>query len=163
FLELGRIATRQAARISPENMSRARVVDFVTVEPEMRVGVYDAAGRLVAGIGPDSLGPGLSPALRGHSPRTHAPWPAGAEPIRSGGRVIGATRVAEARADVNHQVWKAWGFLGLLGGAVLLITAALAYWQSRRLTRPLTRLAAASTRLGDGDFTVRNQVSGIAE
>ena len=64
---------------------------------------------------------------------------------------------------MNRQVWKAWSFLGLLGVAVLVITTVLAYWQSRRLTQPLTRLAAASTRLGDGDFTVRNETSGIAE
>ena len=103
------------------------------------------------------------PRLRGDTARQHGAWSAVAVPIVSDGHVIGVTRVAEARSDVNHQVWKAWSFLGLLGLAVLVITAVLAYWQSRRLTRPLTRLAAASTRLGDGDFTVRNETSGIAE
>jgi signal transduction histidine kinase len=163
FLELARIATQQSARVSQANVARARVVDFVAVEPEMRVGVYNAAGRRVAGTGPEQIEPALSTALRGDTPRQQGPWSAAATPIVSDGHIIGATRVGESRSDVNQKVLKAWSLLGLLGLAVLGITIALAYWQSRRLTRPLTRLAAASTRIGDGDFTVRSEPSGIAE
>jgi signal transduction histidine kinase len=163
MLELERIATRQAARVSIENLARARVVDFVRVEPEMHVGVYDAGSRLVGGTGPDRLESGLSGALRGEAARVQGASSAVGIPIVSNGRVIGVTRVAEARSDVDRQVWKAWSLLGLLGLAVLLVTAVLAYWQSRRLTRPLTRLATASAQLGEGDFTVRNRRSGIAE
>jgi signal transduction histidine kinase len=135
----------------------------MNVEPEMHVGVYDAGSLRVAGTGPDRLEPQLSRALQGDSARAHGSSSVVAVPVVSNGRVIGVTRVAEARSDVDHQVWKAWSFLGLLGLGVLVVTALLAYWQSRRLTRPLTRLAAASTQLGEGDFTVRNEPSGIAE
>lgn len=163
LLELERVATRQAARVTAANVARTRVVDFVTVEPEMHVGVYDAAGRRVGGTGPERLESSLSAALRGDPAREQGGSSIVAVPIVSNARVIGATRVAEARGDVDRQVWKAWSLLGLLGLAVLLVTAALAYWQSRRLTRPLTRLASASEQLGEGDFTVRNAPSGIAE
>ena len=163
FLELERAATRQAARVSVANIARTRVVDFVTVEPEMHVGVYDTTARRVGGTGPDRLEVGLSSALQGDTARAKGASSAVAVPIVSNARVIGATRVAEARRDVDRQVWKAWSLLGLLGLAVLLVTAVLAYWQSRRLTRPLTRLAATSAQLGEGDFTVRNPPSGIAE
>jgi signal transduction histidine kinase len=163
ILELERVATRQAARVSIENLTRARVVDFVRVEPEMHVGVYDAASRRVGGTGPVRLDAALASSLRGEAAREEGAVSAVGVPVVSNGRVIGVTRVAEARSDVDRQVWKAWSFLGLLGLAVLLVTAALAYWQSRRLTRPLTRLAGASAQLGEGDFTVRNPPSGIAE
>jgi signal transduction histidine kinase len=163
LLELERVATRQSARISLENLARARVVDFVRVEPEMHVGVYDAASRRVGGTGPDLLEPELSSALGGDTAREQGASSAVGVPIVSNGRVVGVTRVAEARSDVDRQVWKAWSFFGLLGLAVLLVTAVLAFWQSRRLTRPLTRLAAASVQLGEGDFTVRSSRSGIAE
>jgi signal transduction histidine kinase len=163
ILELERVATRQAARVTIDNVTRARVVDFVRVEPEMHVGVYDASSRLVGGTGPARLDPGLSSTLRGEAAREQGAFSAAGIPIVSNGRVIGVTRVAEARSDVDRQVWKAWSFLGLLGLAVLFVTAVLAYWQSRRLTRPLTRLANASAQLGQGDFTVRNAPSGIAE
>jgi signal transduction histidine kinase len=163
LLELERIATRQAARVSPADVSRARVVDFMEVEPEMHVGIYGAAGRRVAGTGPDQLEPGLAKVLHGDTARVQGAFSAVAVPIVSNADVIGVTRVAEARSDVDRQVWKAWSLLGLLGIAVLFVTALLAYWQSRRLARPLQCLAAASTRLGEGDFTVRNTPSGIAE
>jgi signal transduction histidine kinase len=163
LLELERIATRQSARISIANLTRARVVDFVRVEPEMHVGVYDAAGQRVGGTGPDRLEPALSSALGGDTARTQGASSVVGVPIVSNGRVVGVTRVAEARSDVDRQVWKAWSFLALLGLAVLLVTAALAYWQSRRLTRPLKQLAAASAQLGEGDFTVRNSPSGVPE
>jgi signal transduction histidine kinase len=163
LLELERTATRQSSRISPENLARTRVVDFVRVEPEMHVGVYDAASRRIGGTGPARLEPELSSALRGDSPRAQGASSVVGVPIVSNGHVIGVTRVAEARSDVDRQVWKAWSFIGLLGLGVLLVTALLAYWQSRRLARPLTRLAAASAQLGEGDFTVRNEPSGIAE
>jgi signal transduction histidine kinase len=163
LLELERVATRQSARVSIENVERARVVDFVPIEPEMHVGIYDAASRLVGGTGPDRLEPELAKALRGDIVRHRGASSIVGVPIVSNGRVIGVTRAAEGRADVDRQVWKAWSFLGLLALAVLLVTAVLAYWQSRRLTRPLTRLATASAQLGEGDFTVRNTPSGIGE
>ena len=55
LLELERVATRQSARITVANVARTRVVDFVTVEPEMHVGVYDTAAHRVGGTGPERL------------------------------------------------------------------------------------------------------------
>ncbi len=36
-------------------------------------------------------------------------------------------------------------------------------YQSRRLARPIDRLAVAAARLGDGDFTIRSEPSGVRE
>ena len=163
MLELERAAARQAARVSPANVGATADVEFLPVEQEMRVGVYDMAGRRVGGSGPAQLEPTLQRAGHGDIARERGSWTAAAVPVISGGEVIGVVRAAEARSDVDRQILKAWSVLALLALAVLGVTAALAYWQSRRLTRPLKRLAAASTRLGDGDFTVRNEPSGVPE
>ena len=163
LLELERAAARQAAKVSPAALAGAELIAFLPVEREMHVAVYDMSGRRIGGSGPDQLESSLQRAARGDIAREQGAWTAAAVPIISGGKVIGITRAAEARSDVERQILKAWSLLGLLAVAVLGVTAALAYWQSRRLTRPLKQLAAASTRLGDGDFTVRNAPSGIPE
>ena len=163
MLELDRAASRQAVRVSPANLAGAAGFDFLPVEPEMRVGVYDMSWRRISGAGPAQLEPSLQRAGHGDIAREQGSWTAAAAPVVSGAKVIGITRAAESRSDIDRQILKAWSLLGLLALAVLGVTAGLAYWQSRRLTRPLIRLAAASTRLGDGDFTVRNVASGIPE
>jgi len=64
---------------------------------------------------------------------------------------------------VNGGVLQAW--LILAGFAVLAVGAAaiLAWTLSRRLDLPLTRLANAARRIGDGDFTSRAPRSGVPE
>jgi two-component system sensor histidine kinase BaeS len=57
---------------------------------------------------------------------------------------------AEKRfADAQARV--AWA----VGGAALLLAAALAFWLSRRLLRPVRQVAQASHRLAAGDYGVR--------
>ena len=50
-----------------------------------------------------------------------------------------------------------------IGAVAVMISALIGLGQSRRLARPVDRLAAAATRLGHGDFTVRSEVSGVPE
>ncbi len=50
-----------------------------------------------------------------------------------------------------------------LGALVVGISAVIAFWQARRLSRPVDRLADAAVRLGDGDFTVQSDPSGMPE
>jgi two-component system sensor histidine kinase BaeS len=57
---------------------------------------------------------------------------------------------AEKRfADAQARV--AWG----VGGGAVLLAAAVAFWASRRLLRPVRRVAAATHRLAAGDYTTR--------
>jgi signal transduction histidine kinase len=51
----------------------------------------------------------------------------------------------------------------LIAAGALLVAALLAFWQARRLTKPVDELVDAAERLGEGDFVVRNKPSGIAE
>jgi signal transduction histidine kinase len=53
--------------------------------------------------------------------------------------------------------------MAALGAAAVGISALIGLWQSRRLTRPVDRLARSATQLGHGDFSVRTQPAGIPE
>ena len=50
-----------------------------------------------------------------------------------------------------------------IGVLAVGISALIAMYQSRRLARPVDRLAEAAARLGEGDFSARAEPSGIAE
>ncbi|HEY5949393.1 MAG TPA: HAMP domain-containing sensor histidine kinase, partial [Kofleriaceae bacterium] len=48
-----------------------------------------------------------------------------------------------------------WGFVLPLGAGVLLVVLAATIWFSRRLVRPLTELATAARKFGEGDIEAR--------
>jgi len=79
------------------------------------------------------------------------------------GRVRGAVRVEEQTDVADDRTVAIWAAMGGLGGAVVLAALAIAWWQSRRITRPLIGLAETATRLGGGDFTIRTARSGMRE
>jgi signal transduction histidine kinase len=78
-----------------------------------------------------------------------------AVPVNHEGEVVGVVRVAGPRGALLWPVWAAW--LGMAGLALVALGLVwlLARRQARRLARPLDDVAAAATRLGDGDFSVR--------
>src|SRR6202022_4057653 len=61
------------------------------------------------------------------------------------------------------RVRRAWLAMAALGAAGVGISALIGVWESRRLTRPVDRLARSATQLGQGDFSVRTQPAGIPE
>jgi signal transduction histidine kinase len=56
-----------------------------------------------------------------------------------------------------------WLVVMATGAGALLVAAGLAFWQARRLARPLERLAEVSRRLGRGDLGARAGVQGVRE
>ncbi|MDT8912194.1 HAMP domain-containing sensor histidine kinase [Amycolatopsis sp. PS_44_ISF1] len=130
------------------------------------VGVYDAAGRLLAGHGPARA----DEVVRGAAAvdADMVTGPVGGEqvlavPVLSGPRVTGVVRASVPRAELSRRIGLTW-----LAMAGLAVAAVLAAWLvarriAARLTRPLDRLAAAAAQLGEGDFTVRAPRAGIAE
>jgi two-component system phosphate regulon sensor histidine kinase PhoR len=78
-----------------------------------------------------------------------------AAPIRRGGRLLGAARLAVALDEVERQVGRArslvlWTTLAALAAA-LLAAAALA----RGVARPVAEMADAASRLAGGDYAAR--------
>lgn len=84
-------------------------------------------------------------------------------PVADDEHVTGAIRAAAGKSFVFHRVVRTWTLMLIVACAAVLITALLAIWQARRLSRPLEQMSAIAGRLGDGDFTVRVTPSGIPE
>jgi signal transduction histidine kinase len=130
------------------------------------VGVYDQAGRLLAGHGParaDDIVRGASSA-----DTDMATGPVGSEqvlavPVLSGARLTGVVRASVPQAELTRRVGLTW--LAMAGLAIAAVVAAwlVARRIAARLTRPLDRLAAAAAQLGEGDFTIRAPRAGITE
>jgi signal transduction histidine kinase len=128
-----------------------------------RVGVYDTTGRRVAGSGP-----GLSAlAANGGTTRVRVGLEgidlAVIAPIPSDQKMVGTVRAAVPYSVVSQRVHRAWAVMAVFAVAAIGLAAVIARRQSVRLAAPLERLTQAARALGDGDFTVRAERSGVTE
>jgi signal transduction histidine kinase len=123
-------------------------------------GVYDATGHEVAGTGPALLtAAALHAALRTAAPRS---YPAAGRltatvPIRAdGGRhIIGTVVLSRSTATLTHRIVVLWTLIGVVSLAGLLAAGVIAVGLARWASRPITTLAEAARRLGDGDLETR--------
>jgi signal transduction histidine kinase len=139
----------------------------VTVPPaaasRASVGVYDMAGRRVAGSGPSrsalAAGGGktqVNVGIEGVDLAVLAPIP-------SDQKAVGTVRAAEPYSMVTGRVHRAWAAMALFALAAIALAAVIARRQAARLAAPLERLTQAARALGDGDFTVRAERFGVLE
>ncbi len=84
-------------------------------------------------------------------------------PIPSDQKAVGTVRAAIPYRTVTDRVHRAWAVMALLALIATGLAAVLARRQSVRLAAPLERLTRAARALGDGDFTVRAERSGLRE
>lgn len=157
---------QEAARVAavvPDGLPGGPVRLPPTAMSPGRVGVYDTTGRRVAGSGP-----GLSAlAANGGTTRVRA----GLEgidlavivPIPSDQKMVGTVRAAVPYSVVTQRVYRAWAAMAILAVAAIGLAAVSARRQAIRLAAPLERLTRAARALGDGDFTVRAERSGVRE
>jgi len=158
---------REAAPLANETVRSPtlRLPPLDRVPRRARIGLYDERGVRVDGDGPDHGEPIVLAAIRagrvvdGRSGDLLLV----AEPVVTGGRVVGAVRAAEKTDVADDRTLLTWSAMVGLGGAVVLASVAMASWQARRITRPLVGLAGTATRLGGGDFTIRTARSGMRE
>ncbi len=150
-----------------------RVVREVASETEgTRVILVDGNGILLADSeGPASLGqnyandqrPEIVTALAGdtysevrHSDELGYDLLATAVPVfDEGGAIIGAVRLTESAQQVADSVRRTTLGLAAIGLAGLLAGLLIAFGLAGSLSRPLTRLAGAARRLGEGDLSAR--------
>lgn len=127
------------------------------------VGLYRPDGTRAAGAGPARS----SLAAASADGRPHEGDEAGqlvvAAPVPSDADIVSVVRAAVPTSDVTSRAYRSWLAMGLLGLAVMAVAALLARRQAQRIADPLERLTASARALGDGDFAVTAQHSGIAE
>lgn len=127
------------------------------------VALYDDDGELLLGDGPPRGDEPVERALR----RGALFIPPGqfvvAAPVSDTHDVVGVIRVAAPAESVARGLLPIWLGMAVLAGLVLLVVWLLARRLALRLTRPLQQLAVDAGRLGDGDFGVRPETSGIRE
>ena len=161
--ELEQHATLAAALI-PDNFASGAAVKLPPTEASISLGLYARDGRRVAGAGPDLADLPVTSALRGVA----AARPIGrslvaAVPVGDDLQVVGAVRAAEPTAESSARAQKASLRLAGIAAAVVVLAGLVALGLSSRLARPLLRLRDAAVRLGDGDFSIEAQRSGVAE
>ncbi len=144
-----------------------------------RVTIADADGVILAsslgrGLGTpvdDSRHPGLRDALRGHDNATVWKSPNFAfedtmyvnVPVRYGGRVVGAVRVAHSLAEIQRDVGRVRSTLAGLIVAYALVLGALLAVLAQGIVRPIEALRRDALRVAGGDLAHRVQIAGRDE
>jgi signal transduction histidine kinase len=157
-------AAAETSEVLPRTFPRtADAVDLPRLG-ERRVALYSRAADRITGPGPRRGDRVVREALRGdvRDAEVGDSLVVGS-PVTRSGRVVGAIRVETASSVVTDRTWNAILVMSGIAALVIAISAAIAIWVARRLTRPVERLARDAVRLGEGDFTVHTEPSGVPE
>lgn len=154
-------------------------------DPSARLALYDGAGRLVFGSGPALADPVVRAAATDGIDESRTSGDVSGDLVvavavtdsdsfrgesspGNPARIAPGTPPMTVRAATTR--WEVYRPLALVGiGMVVLgVLATVTAWilsrrLARRLTRPLEELSHAARRLGDGDFTARGPLVGVAE
>ena len=133
------------------------------LSPGPSFGVYDTAGRRVAGSGPTRSALAASGAKAQVRDAVEGVDLAVVVPIPSDQKAVGTVRAAVPYRTVTDRVHRAWAVMALLALLAIGLAAVLARRQAVHLAAPLERLTRAARALGDGDFTVRAERFGVRE
>lgn len=140
-------------------------------DPSAQLGLYDGAGRRILGVGPALADPIVRAAAANGVDEAPISGSVSDDLVVAaavaGSDSPGAVPLTVRAATTDVEVYRPLAVVGtgMLALAVLaVITAAvLSRRLARHLTRPLEELAAASRRLGNGDFTARGPLVGLPE
>jgi len=163
FVRMEKAAAEAAAEIPARFPHTTKPIDIAA--PGHRViGLYDRTRTRIAGRGPIRGDRIVAAGLRGDvTDRETGLRLLASLPVTRGEKVVAALRVSVPKSVVTDRTRNDVLLMGAIGLAAVAVSAAIAVWQSRRLARPVTRLADVARRLGDGDFTVRAEPSSIPE
>jgi signal transduction histidine kinase len=130
-----------------------------------QLGIYSVSGPRVAGAGPAQADASTRTALRARRPTGVAVGGrlVVAVPLLNGERITGVVRAQRSQAAVIGRSHRAWLALAALAAGVVAVAVLAALALGRRLSQPLSALAAAARRVGEGDFAVRVGPTRIAE
>ena len=166
IVKLENEATRAALAVPAATKlnNRGVDIDLPRVHTADALGIYDDAGQKKFGVGPARADLVVQAALKGQPARgTLDRDLVVAIPVISNQRVHAVVRAATPTSKLDDRVRRSWLLMVALAAAILVTAAIVASLESRRLSKPVDRLAVAMGRLGGGDFSVRTSRSGIAE
>jgi signal transduction histidine kinase len=163
-LRLERKAILAARQVPTDFATSNDPVELPNGRDGARLALYDTDGRIVVGRGPDRADAATTHALSNEVDDTET---GGARvvavPVTADERVIGAIRAEQPTASTDRRTWRFAGLLAAIAVGVFAIGAGVAAIVARRLARPVRRLSDAAIELGEGDFAVDIESSGIAE
>ena len=163
-VRLERAAAEAAGEVPAAFPRRVDAIEFASAKGQRSIGLYGRDLRLIAGVGPklgdEVVRAGLRGDVRDRNVGDHLVV---GVPLTRGERVVGTLRASVPMSVVTDRTRSVLLIMAAIGLAALLVSGLIALWQSRRLARPVDRLAEDATRLGDGDFTVRAEPSGVPE
>jgi two-component system sensor histidine kinase BaeS len=97
-------------------------------------------------------------------PGLHSTYLAVANPVRLGGRPIGAIVVAKQKTDVSNRVVALIERLAIAGALGLVVAGLIASWYlSRRVVNPVLKLSRAADKVAGGDYAVELSSRGVGE
>ncbi len=161
---LQRDATRVVALVPDNPISSASRVQLPdSAGTDVLIGIYTPGGTRAGGGGPaDSAIAASSQDGRVHQGTEHGQLTV-AVPVPSDRRVVAVVRAAVPVSVVRGRSERGWVAMSALGLLVLAVAALLARRQAGRISAPLERLTVAARALGDGDFIIAPERSGIHE
>ncbi|MBO2453221.1 HAMP domain-containing histidine kinase [Actinomadura barringtoniae] len=162
--ELERVAAEATIAVSADLLRGRDTSELPESEPEMAVGIYNPAGKLISGKGPATADGPVQEALQARviTGDSHGDLVA-AVPVTDEEKVTAVVRAAVPRGNVYSKIASTWGLMLAIALAALGITWILARRLAGRLATPVEDLAGATRRLGDGDFTITTPATGIGE
>jgi signal transduction histidine kinase len=163
-IKLAQVAAETSERIPASFPATNEPVELPKQKQNQHIALYDHLGSRIAGVGPDPAGTVVRRALTGDSHDGDVgDTLVVAAPVTRDQGVVGVIRVESPLSLVRDRTRDAIFLMFGIGLLVVAISAVIAIWQARRLARPVDRLARTASRLGDGDFTIHAETSGIAE
>ncbi len=161
---LQQAAITAAAAVPIEGLHGPDPIEPPTVPPGVNLAYYDDQGHLVAGSGPAQAGVVARRALTGNPDQSASgPRVVSAQPIVANETTLGVVEASSSAAALAGRIERAWSEMLALGLVALGAAALIALRQARRLARPVEGLIGAAGRLGESDFTLQADLSGIAE
>lgn len=152
--------------VGPSTLPEGRLPDTVDpISSETASAVYALDGHRMAGVGPDRLDTPLSGALAGRERRGagNNEFTVAVPLTTTDGRRVGVLRGARSTSQVTERTVLTWLGMLVLVAAAMLATGLVARRLAARMAVPVEELARDAGRIGDGDFTVHGEPSGITE
>ncbi|GAB3857342.1 HAMP domain-containing sensor histidine kinase [Nocardioides maradonensis] len=160
---LERSALRAATALAP-TLQHGDPAELPPAPSGVTIAIYEPNGTLIQGDGPGSSEAAVR-AAHAHA-ATDADNPGTmvvAIPVSSNEKVYAVVVASSSTSTVRASITRRLLGLASLAAVALALAGGFAFWQARRLARPMARLASAAAALGDGDFAARAPRSGVPE